>query len=101
MYNYGMHSFTISEAREKFAMALTEASDQPVEITRHGIPVAYIVSPDMFHNLTNTDLSHLLVSADVTPARISLDELAALEPAPADGGMALSEVLEQLREERL
>lgn len=101
MYTFAMESLTVAEAREHFARALSTAGQRPVEITRHGRPVAYIVSADMFHNLTNTDLSHLLVSDDVTPAEISIDALAAIEPVPADGGTPLSRVLDQLREDRL
>ena len=39
---------TVSEARESFAEVLTAVSVEPVEIFRHGVRVAVIVSPTMY-----------------------------------------------------
>ena len=96
-----MKSLTVAEARQRFADVLDSVADQPVEITRHGQAVGVIVSPNMFHKLTAPDASHLFVSDDVTPARLTREQLASIEPAPEDASSALSEELEELRQDRL
>jgi len=96
-----MKSFTVAEARQRFADVLDGVADQPVEITRHGRAVGVIVSPEMFDKLTVPDSSHLFVSEDVTSARLTLEQLASIEPAPEDASPALSQELEELRQDRL
>ena len=96
-----MKSFTVAEARQRFADVLDGVADQPVEITRHGRAVGVIVSPEMFDKLTAPDASHLFVSDDVTSARLTLEQLASIEPAPEDASPALSQELEELRQDRL
>lgn len=96
-----MESVSVAQARERFAEVLGQAASGSVEITRHGHPVAYIVGPDMFRRLTQPDQSHLFASEYVTPAELSIEQLLDLEPIPLEGGQGISEVLDQLREDRV
>jgi len=96
-----MESFTVAHTREHFAEVLDQAGSTAVEVTRRGQPVAYIVGPDMFHKLTHPDASYLFSSPDVTPAQISITEFAALEPTTLAGDDTLSDVLDELREDRV
>jgi prevent-host-death family protein len=96
-----MESFTVAQARERFAEVLDHATVVPVEITRHGRPTAYIVSPTMFEKLTSPDFSSLLNSADVTPASVPFGEWVDQEPLPREGSQSLGEILEEMRQDRL
>jgi antitoxin (DNA-binding transcriptional repressor) of toxin-antitoxin stability system len=80
---------------------MAEAQRGPVEITRHGRPLAYIVGADMFHRLISSDPSALLESSDVIPASMDIRQLAEQEPLGANGERSLSEHLENLREDRV
>ena len=48
LYNFTMIQKTVSEARESFAEVLATVNVEPVEIFRHGVRVAVIVSPTMY-----------------------------------------------------
>lgn len=96
-----MDTLTIAQARERFAATMAEAQRGPVEITRHGRPLAYIVGADMFHRLISSDPSALLESSDVTPASIEIRHLVEEEPLGANGERSMSELLGHLREDRV
>lgn len=48
LYTFSMVQKTVSEARESFAEVLAGVDSEPVEIFRHGVRVAVIVSPTMY-----------------------------------------------------
>ncbi|MGA1447030.1 MAG: type II toxin-antitoxin system prevent-host-death family antitoxin, partial [Pontimonas sp.] len=48
LYTLSMVRKTVSEARESFAEVLAGVDSEPVEIFRHGVRVAVIVSPTMY-----------------------------------------------------
>ena len=48
LYTFTMIHKTVSEARESFAEVLAAVNLEPVEIFRHGVRVAVIVSPTMY-----------------------------------------------------
>lgn len=43
-----MATFTIAEGKNKFTAVIKQAENQPVEITRRGIPVAVILSVEEY-----------------------------------------------------
>jgi len=95
-------SLPVSKARESLAEVLSQLDDGPVEITRHGEPLAYIVSPTMFRHIPQPTVIHRFTTAGVEPATSGIDELLAVEPLPdSDDFPPLSDVLEDLREDRL
>ena len=98
-----MKSLPVSQARENLAEVIAGLADGPVEITRHGVTLAYMVSPTMFDRLTDSHPhGHVFATDKYRPATISIDELLAIEPVPHDGqGPTLSEIIEEMREERL
>lgn len=101
LYTLTMESYSVAQTREHFAEILDQAGSAAVEVTRRGQPVAYIVGPDMFHKLTHPDASYLFSSPDVTPAHLSITEFAALQPTALAGNESLSDVLNELREDRV
>lgn len=97
-----MKSYPVSDARNSLADVLGELDYGPVEITRHGKAVGYIVSPTMFHNLPRPTVTHVFSTPGVEPATASIEDLVAIEPLPAKGdGPTLSEALEDQRADRL
>jgi prevent-host-death family protein len=102
LYNDDVKSLPVSKARESLAEVLGQLDDGPVEITRHGEPLGYIVSPTMFSHIPHPTVIHRFTTAGVEPATSGIDELLAVEPLPdSDNFPALSDVLEELREDRL
>jgi prevent-host-death family protein len=53
LYNFPMHSYTIAEARASLADAIDACSDEPIQITRHGKPVAVLVEPGIYERLAD------------------------------------------------
>lgn len=51
MYNKVMTTFTISELRADIALAVSSTKKAPVEISKHGEPVAFLVSPSMYEKM--------------------------------------------------
>ena len=97
-----MTSLPVSQNREALAEVIAELSEGPVEITRHGEAIAYMVSPAMYDKLTNQPSGHVFSTDKIRPATRTVQELLAMEPIPYEGdGPTLSEILEELREERL
>jgi prevent-host-death family protein len=97
-----MKSLPVSQTREALADVIAELGDGPVEITRHGEAIAYMVSPDMYNKLVNPPSGHVFSTDKIRPATKTVEELLAMEPIPYEGdGPTLSEILEELREERL
>ena len=96
-----MKSITAAEAQQQFADVLDLVADHPVTITRNGRAIGVIVSPDLFHKLSEPNASHLFVSDDVTPARLTVRQLVSIGDAPSDRAAALSQELRELRQDRL
>lgn len=93
-----MRSLPVSQARESLAEVITELESGPVEITRHGVAIAYMVNPTMFHKLSNPPTGHVFSTDDVSPATRNVDELLALKPlTPERDGPTLSEILQEQR----
>lgn len=97
-----MKSLSVSKARETLADVLGDLDQGPVEITRHGVSVGYIVSPMMFDTRENKAVIHRFRTPGVEPATKSIADLLAIElPPVSDEGPTLSATLEEMREERL
>ena len=94
-----MKSLPVSQARENLAEVIAGLADGPVEITRHGVALAYMVSSTMFDRLTDRPPhGHVFATDKYRPATISIDELLAIEPVRAEGdGPTLSEILLEMR----
>ena len=50
MYIYFMKELAVTEAREQFPALLNQAVKKPVWITRHGVDVAVVFSPELFED---------------------------------------------------
>lgn len=94
-----MNSFSVTSARDAFARALKSVEKGPVEITRHGTTIAYMVSPAMFDKLTSHPPDYTLATEVAIPATGSLEELVAIELGPPGDGPTLSDILHELRED--
>ncbi len=94
-----MKSLPVSQAREHLADVIAGLADGPVEITRHGVALAYMVSPAMFDKLTSHPPDYTLATEVAIPATGSLEELVAIELGPPGDGPALSDILHELRED--
>lgn len=70
MYIYVMKELSITEAREKFPALLNQAAKKPVWITRHGVDVAVVISPELFEELVS--------------AQEELEDIAAVDDAMLD-----------------
>lgn len=71
----------------------------PVEITRHGKPVAYMVSPAMFASLDTPRESHRFASEEITSATLTVSALLDIPPAVVPTGQSLSDFLATMRDE--
>lgn len=94
-----MKSLPVSQARENLAEVIAGLADGPVEITRHGVTLAYMVSPAMFDKLTSHPPDYTLATEVAIPATGSLEELVAIELGPPGDGPTLSDILHELRED--
>ena len=72
MYNLAMTELSISQAREGLAAAIKDLDTEPVTISRHGKPVAVLLSPSSYEKF-------LEVMADV-------EDIAAYDAAISDLG---------------
>jgi prevent-host-death family protein len=87
-------AYTAAEARERFAAILDEVGDgAEVTITRHGKPVAVIVSPSTLEALRGEDeagfaalYASFLRTSDLARHGVDLSMLAALRERPAGRG---------------
>ena len=66
-----MTSLSVSEARESFADALSQVSQGPLNITRHGETIAVLIDPVVYQKLTE--------------AAEEIDDARALDEAPEEG----------------
>ena len=95
-----MKSLPVSQTREALADVIAQLGDGPVEITRHGEAIAYMVSPEMFNRLMNQPTGHVFSTDKIRPATKTVEELLAMKPIPYKGdGPTLSEILEEMRSE--
>lgn len=53
MYIYVMKELSVTEAREQLPALLNQAAKKPVWITRHGVDVAVVISPELFEELVS------------------------------------------------
>ena len=51
LYIIAMKELSVTEAREQFPALLNQAAKKPVWITRHGVDVAVVISPELFESL--------------------------------------------------
>ena len=51
LYIIAMKELSVTEAREQFPALLNQAAKKPVWITRHGVDVAVVISPELFETL--------------------------------------------------
>jgi prevent-host-death family protein len=65
-----MKELSVTEAREQFPALLNQAAKKPVWITRHGVDVAVVISPELFEELV--------------AAQEELEDIAAVDEAMLD-----------------
>ena len=70
LYINTMKELSVTEAREQLPAVLNQAKKKPVWITRHGIDVAVVISPELFESLVE--------------AQEELEDIAALDEAMLD-----------------
>ena len=51
LYINAMKELSVTDAREQFPALLNQAAKKPVWITRHGVDVAVVISPELFEAL--------------------------------------------------
>jgi prevent-host-death family protein len=73
LYIIAMKELSVTEAREQFPALLNQAAKKPVWITRHGVDVAVVISPELFEEL---------VSAQEELEDIAADEEAMMDKSP-------------------
>lgn len=61
MYIYVMKELSVTEAREQFPALLNQAATKPVWITRHGVDVAVVISPELFESFFVSQFSNTLI----------------------------------------
>jgi prevent-host-death family protein len=70
LYIITMKELSVTEAREQFPALLNQAAKKPVWITRHGVDVAVVISPELFEELVS--------------AQEELEDIAAVDEAMLD-----------------
>ena len=70
LYIIAMKQLSVTEAREQFPALLNQAAKKPVWITRHGVDVAVVISPELFEELVS--------------AQEELEDIAAVDEAMLD-----------------
>jgi prevent-host-death family protein len=70
LYIIAMKELSVTEAREQFPALLNQAAKKPVWITRHGVDVAVVISPELFETLVE--------------AQEELEDIAAVDEAMLD-----------------
>ena len=65
-----MKELSVTDAREQLPAVLNQAKKKPVWITRHGVDVAVVISPELFESLVE--------------AQEELEDIAALDEAMLD-----------------
>ena len=70
LYINAMKELSVTEAREQLPAVLNQAKKKPVWITRHGVDVAVVISPELFESLVE--------------AQEELEDIAALDEAMLD-----------------
>ena len=70
LYINTMKELSVTEALEQLPAVLNQAKKKPVWITRHGIDVAVVISPELFESLVE--------------AQEELEDIAALDAAMLD-----------------
>ena len=70
LYINTMKELSVTEAREQLPSVLNQAKKKPVWITRHGVDVAVVISPELFESLVE--------------AQEELEDIAAVDEAMLD-----------------
>ena len=70
LYINTVKELSVTEAREQLPAVLNQAKKKPVWITRHGVDVAVVISPELFESLVE--------------AQEELEDIAALDEAMLD-----------------
>ena len=70
LYINAMKELSVTEAREQLPAVLNQAKKKPVWITRHGVDVAVVISPELFESLVE--------------AQEELEDIAAVDEAILD-----------------
>ena len=70
LYINTMKELSVTEAREQLPAVLNQAKKKPVWITRHGVDVAVVISPELFESLVE--------------AQEELEDIAAVDEAMLD-----------------
>ena len=70
LYINTMKELSVTEAREQLPAVLNQAKKKPVWITRHGVDVAVVISPELFESLVE--------------AQEELEDIAAVDEAILD-----------------
>ena len=70
LYITAMKELSVTEARDQLPAVLNQAKKKPVWITRHGVDVAVVISPELFERLVE--------------AQEELEDIAAVDEAMLD-----------------
>ena len=87
MYNFGMEELSVSEARENFSEAVEDAQKKPVQILKHGKPVAVLINPSLFEKFLDS-MEELEDIADFDMAIASKSKMIPWAQVKADLGIA-------------
>jgi prevent-host-death family protein len=86
MYNLIMQTLTISELRADISRAVSSTKKAPVEISKHGEPVAFLVSPSMYERMIKA-MEELEDISDFDEAMAGPDESIPWEKVKKDLGL--------------
>jgi prevent-host-death family protein len=82
-----MEELTVSEARENFSEAVEDAQKKPVQILKHGKPVAVLINPSLFEKFLDS-MEELEDIADFDEAIASKSKKIPWAQVKADLGIA-------------
>ena len=87
LYNFGMEELSVSEARENFSEVVEDAQKKPVQILKHGKPVAVLINPSLFEKFLDS-MEELEDIADFDKAIASKSKMIPWAQVKADLGIA-------------
>jgi prevent-host-death family protein len=87
MYNLEMTTLSISELRADIARAVSSTKRAPIAISKHGEPVAFLVSPSMYEKMIDA-MEELEDIADFDAAMANPSEGIPWEKVRKDLGLA-------------
>ena len=81
-----MEELSVSEARENFSEAVEDAQKKPVQILKHGKPVAVLINPSLFEKFLDS-MEELEDIADFDQAKSDKSKMIPWAQVKADLGI--------------